>query len=238
LEALESILSQGLSSLDLLPPDTLLSAFRRYYDFLAERNAVIDLTAIEGEKDVAELHFLDSLLVADLSAFEAKRVIDVGSGAGFPGLPLRLAVPSMKLTLLDAQEKRARFLTELCALLDLRDVNILHARAEESAKNPEQRGRFDVAVARAVAGLSVLSELCLPFVTPGGMFIAMKAVNSDDEIVSARSAIETLGGEVDSIRDYNIPGTDILHRAVVIRKTGVTPPTYPRRFAKIRKSPL
>ena len=235
---LESALTQGLALLGLPADGGFLSPFRRYYDFLSNRNAVMDLTAILGEADVARLHFLDSLFMIELSALKSKRVIDVGSGAGFPGLPLKLAVRSMRLTLLDAQEKRVKFLTELCGLLGLDDVSTIHARAEEASKLETFREYFDVALSRAVAEFNVLSELCLPFVALGGIFVAMKAVNSDDEIASARSAIETLGGEIERIRDYNIPGTDIWHRTVIVRKTDATPPIYPRRYAKIRKSPL
>ena len=235
---LEEALVQGCAHLNLPLSDSVLSDFRRYYDFLTERNRIMDLTAIAGEKDTAELHFLDSLSIAGLFDLNSKRVIDIGSGAGFPGLPLQLAVPSMKLTLLDSQEKRVQFLTELCGLLDLHGVDIIHMRAEDAAKNRALREQFDAALSRAVAELNVLCELCLPFVAPGGAFIAMKSVKSDGEITEAATAIKLLGGALESTRDYNIPGTDIWHRFVFIRKVNPTPDIYPRRFAKIQKSPL
>ncbi|NLA88172.1 MAG: 16S rRNA (guanine(527)-N(7))-methyltransferase RsmG, partial [Clostridiales bacterium] len=172
-----------------------------YYDFLEEKNKVMNLTAISGEKDVAELHFLDSLSLLTLGSFEGKSVIDIGSGAGFPGIPMKLAVPTLSLIMLDAQLKRIGFLKELCDTLRLTDVSPIRARAEEAA-HTDLRESFDFAVSRAVARLNVLAELCLPFVKEGGAFIAMKGTESDEEIIEAGTAIKTLGAEVDKINDY------------------------------------
>ena len=235
---MNNILTQGAEKLNILLTEPQLAAFRTYYEMLEARNSVMNLTSISGEKEVAELHFLDSLALFGAYNFKEKKLIDIGSGAGFPGLPLKIAEPSISLTLLDAQQKRVAFMGELCEQIGLADVVCLHARAEEAVASPEVREVFDAAVSRAVARLNVLCELCMPFVTVGGVFIAMKGTDSHDEISEAAQAIEILGGTLEKSWDYEIPGTDIIHRAVIIRKTADTAARYPRRFAKISKEPL
>jgi len=232
-----AIISQGAKELDIeLPPETG-AAFRAYSDFLEKRGQHVNLTAISGSEDVARLHFLDSIALLNTAMFEDACVIDIGSGAGFPGVPLKLAEPSIKLTLLDSAGKRISFLSELCDELGISAVCV-NARAEEAAHKPDMREQFDVAVSRAVARLNALCELCLPYVRVGGLFIAMKGIGSDDEVVEAQNAIATLGAEFQEHFDYKIPGTDITHRAVLVRKIASTPDKYPRRFARIQKSPL
>ena len=234
----ESLLTSGIKALGLPPDAAVVALMQKYYAFLTERNDVINLTAVTGEEDAARLHFLDSLALLNVCNFEGKSVIDIGSGAGFPGLPLKLMCPSITLTLLDAQKKRVGFLSELCNELG-QVVSCVHARAEEAcAVGASLRESFDYALSRAVAELRTLCELCLPPIVLGGAFVAMKSVNSDEEIEAAKSAINVLGGEIEAVTDYEIPGTDILHRAVVIRKVSATPDKYPRRFAKIQKTPL
>jgi 16S rRNA (guanine527-N7)-methyltransferase len=171
------------------------------------------------------------------NVFAGARVIDVGSGAGFPGVPLKIAEPSIRLTLLDATRKRVEFLKQLCGLLGIK-ADCIHARAEEYARDPEAREGFDIALSRAVARLNVLCELCLPLVRVGGLFIASKGSDSDGEIEEARGALATLGAELLSVPEYAIPGVDGIRRAVVIRKTSATPDAYPRRFARIKSKPL
>ena len=185
---------------------------------------------------MATLHFLDSAALLTLESFSGKSVVDVGTGAGFPGLPLRVLEPSIRLTLLDSLNKRIQFLETVCRELDLPDVACVHARAEEFAA--EHRETFDLAVSRAVAALPVLCELCLPLVKPGGKFLAMKSVESDPELQEARSAIAQLGGAVEDVTDYTIPGTEVTHRVVRIRKERPTPTGFPRAFARIKKAPL
>ena len=219
-------------------PETAAPAFRRYFEFLEEKNKVMNLTAISGEEEVYTLHFLDCLALFKYHDFKNQSVIDIGSGAGFPGLPVKIAEPSVKLTMLDAQQKRINFLSETCDNIGLDGVNCIHARAEEAAFEKTMRGSFDCAVSRAVARLNVLCELCMPFVKTGGYFFAMKSVDSGEEIDEAKKAITTLGGELEAINDYTIPGTDVTHRVVVIRKVKETPSGYPRRFSKISKSPI
>jgi 16S rRNA (guanine527-N7)-methyltransferase len=195
----------------------------------------MNLTAITDPQEVARLHFLDCMALLNVADFQNKSVIDVGCGAGFPGVPLKIAEPSIDLTLLDSLKKRVDWLSEVLPQLGL-EAECVSARAEEYAL--QHRERYDLAVSRAVARLSMLSELCLPLVSVGGAFVAMKSVDSDEEISQAARGIGLLGGKVEKILDYPVPGTDAVHRAVVIRKVKKTPAQYPRRFAKIKQSPL
>ena len=231
---MEQILREGLAALSL-PTDAAvpLMAFSAR---LLETNKVMNLTAITEPEDVARLHLLDCAALLNITDFRGKRVVDVGTGAGFPGMPLRILEPDFDLTLLDSLGKRIAFLQRVCDEMGLQRVTCVHARAEEfAAKHREQ---YDIATSRAVAALPVLCELTLPLVKVGGRFLAMKAVDSDDEIRAAKSAVAQLGGKVEDIRDYTIPGTDITHRVVVIGKVKPTPDAFPRAFAKIKKAPL
>lgn len=231
---MEQLLRDGLTSLGL-PTDGIPSLLR-YGELLLEKNKVMNLTAITQPEDVATLHFLDSAALLTLADFRGKTVADIGTGAGFPGMPLRILEPSIHLTLLDSLNKRIDFLKEVCADLGLSDVDCVHARAEEFAAG--HRGGFDIVTSRAVANLRMLSELCLPLVKKGGWFLSMKSVDSDAELEEAAGAIKLLGGTVEKSVDYAIPGTDVRHRLIIIKKTGETPKKYPRAFAKIKKNPL
>ena len=232
---MDELLRAGFAALGLPLDAAALARFQTYYTLLDERSKVMNLTAIHGETDVAQLHFLDSAALLTVEPLAGKSVIDVGTGAGFPGLPLKIAQPDISLTLLDSLDKRVRFLGDVCAATGLTDVTCLHTRAEET---PELRGQFDAAVSRAVARLYLLCELCLPFVRTGGVFLAMKSVESDPELQEARSAIAQLGGAVEDVTDYTIPGTEVTHRVVRIRKERPTPAGFPRAFARIKKAPL
>ena len=234
---LAQIVERGALELGVEMPPATGALFETYYAFLEQKRKNVNLTAIVGAEDTARLHFLDSLALLRVADFNNAHIVDIGSGAGFPGVPLKLAVPSISLTLLDATNKRVAFLTELCTELGI-DAACIHARAEESARSTEMRGRFDIAASRAVARLNVLCELCLPFLRKGGVFLAMKGTDSDEELKEAYSAIHILGAEPEDISDYAIPGTEIIHRVITIRKTSTTPEAYPRRFSKIQKSPL
>ncbi len=231
---METILREGLTALGL--EQSSIPSLLRYGALLEEKNKVMNLTAIKEADEVARLHFLDSAALLNLLDFRNKTVVDVGTGAGFPGLPIRLLEPSAHVTLLDSLGKRITFLQNVCTDLGLSDVECVHARAEEFAE--KRRESFDTAVSRAVASLSVLSELCLPLVKTGGTFLAMKSVDSGDELSAAEHAISVLGGRLAGVRDYSIPGTDIVHRAVLVEKIKPTPKGYPRSFAKIKKDPL
>ena len=230
MEQMEPILRQGLETLGL--PTDAIPQLQQYAKLLLETNKVMNLTAITDPADVATLHFLDCAALLTLADFHGKTVVDVGTGAGFPGMPLRLVEPTIRLTLLDSLGKRIHFLQTVCDELGLTDVACIHGRAEEFAA--EHRGSYDLAVSRAVASLPVLAELSLPLVKVGGSFLAMKSVDSDQELAAAG----TLGGETAQVRDYAIPGTDVRHRLVLVKKIRETPKKYPRLFAKIKKNPL
>ena len=231
---METILTNGLTGLGLkteAAPQLLDFAAR-----LLEKNKVMNLTAITEPRDVATLHLLDCAALLGLHPLRDKSVVDVGTGAGFPGMVLRILEPDFDLTLLDSLGKRIIWLDETCREMGLDRVECVHARAEEFAA--QRREQFDVATSRAVADLPLLCELALPLVKVGGQFIAMKSVDSDEEIDRARGAIGQLGGKITAVEDYAIPGTDVKHRLVVIGKVRPTPPQFPRAWAKIKKSPL
>lgn len=233
---LEEILASGFEALQLTPDPRAIARYRIYYDYLDEQNRVMNLTAISGEEDSARLHFLDCAALLKEADFAGRRVIDVGTGAGFPGLALKVACPSIQLTLLDSLDKRVRFLQTLCEKLGFADVQCLHARAEEAPA--ELRQSCDIAVSRAVARLNLLCELCLPFVKVGGLFLAMKGPGAEEELDEAKRAIAALGGEAEGIRIYDVPGTELEHNVIVIRKVRDTPNRYPRRWAQMKKQPL
>jgi len=231
---MEQLLQEGLVKLGL--PTDGIPALVRYAELLVEKNKVMNLTAITEPADIATLHFLDSAALLTLADFKDKKVADIGTGAGFPGMPLRIVEPTMHLTLLDSLNKRIDFLKEVCDDLGLSDVECIHARAEEFAA--EHRETYDIVTSRAVANLQMLCELCLPLVKVGGYFLSMKSVDSGEEQKLAYTAIKTLGGEVEKAVDYIIPGTEVAHRLIFIKKIKETPKKYPRAFAKIKKNPL
>lgn len=233
---LEEILQSGFEALELTPDSAAIGRYRKYYERLDEVNRVMNLTAISGEEDTARLHFLDCAAILAHVDMRGARVIDVGTGAGFPGLALKIAQPDISLTLLDSLDKRIGFLRDTVETLELDDVECVHARAEEAAQ--ERRESYDFATARAVARLEVLCELCLPFVRVGGCFVAMKGPDVAEELNSAARAISILGGRVEKPISYTIPGTDITHTLVVIKKERPSPAKYPRRWAQIKKQTL
>ena len=210
-----------------------IDTFCAFGQALIEKNRVMNLTAITEPQAVAELHFLDCIALLDAADFRNKRVIDVGCGAGFPGVPLKIAEPSIDLTLLDSLGKRMTWLRETLPAIGV-EANVVTARAEEYVK--DCREQYDIATSRAVARLNILAELCLPYVKAGGYFLAMKGAMADEEMDEARRGIAQLGGRI--VRVYEYPVADAVHRAVVIEKVRPTPPQYPRAFAKIKKNPL
>lgn len=208
-----------------------IDRFCAFGEALLEKNKVMNLTAITEPDAVAKMHFADCLALLNVVDCRGKSVIDVGCGAGFPGVPVKLGEPSVRLTLLDSLQKRVNWLRETLDTLGV-EAACVAARAEEYAA----REQFDIAVSRAVARLNVLAELCLPFVKAGGSFLAMKGAAAEEELKEAKRALSVLGGEAERIEAYEIDGA--LHRVIVVRKVRATPPAYPRRFAKIKQQPL
>lgn len=231
---MDKTLTTGLSVLGL--PQTAAPQLLEFAGRLLEKNKVMNLTAITDPEAVATLHLLDCAALLEKFPLRGKRVVDVGTGAGFPGMVLRILEEDFDLTLLDSLGKRVAWLDETCREMGLARVECVHARAEEFAA--ERRECYDYATSRAVADLPLLCELALPLVKVGGQFLAMKSVDSDEEIARARGAIGQLGGKVVEVYDYTIPCTEVKHRVVVIEKVRPTPPQFPRAWAKIKKAPL
>lgn len=230
------LLKNGFSAMKLSVSDAQIAQLEDFTARMLETNKVMNLTRITDPKEIAEKHLLDCASLLQAADFSKKSVVDVGCGAGFPGMPLHILCPSCELTLLDSLGKRIRFLQGCIDAMNLSNIEAVHARAEEfAAKHREQ---YDFAVSRAVAQLNVLAELSLPLVKQGGAFIAMKSKDTDEELERAKKAIRLLGGEIEKTIDYTIPHTEIIHRLVVIRKKNHTPKQYPRPFRKISASPL
>ncbi len=215
-----------------------LAQFEKYAGLLIEWNKKMNLTTITEPEEIVTKHFVDSLY--GLKFLNGKKaLIDVGTGAGFPGIPLKIANPDFKLTLLDSLNKRLTFLKEVKENLSLSNVDLVHSRAEDGAKSGSLlRENFDGAVSRAMANLSALAEYCIPYLKPGGIFLAYKGGNVETELADAQNAIKILGGEVTGVYKYTIPKTDITHSLVVISKIKSTPDIYPRLQGKIQKKPL
>ncbi len=237
---MEQIISAGLEALGLTErvPGDVPARLARYGRLLLEKNRVMNLTAIRDPEGVARLHVLDCAALLNYCDLEGRTLIDVGTGAGFPGMVLKILVPSLEVTLLDSLNKRLDWLNEVSGALGLDGVRTLHARAEEQALVKGFRDSFDFAAARAVADLRLLCELCLPYVRPGGRFLAMKSTGSDQELEEAAHAIRLLGGQAAAAEDYAIPGTEVTHRLIVIEKLAPTLKGYPRRWSKMQKNPL
>ena len=212
--------------------------FYKYYLLLTEWNEKINLTAITEEDEVAVKHFLDSLKAAEGIIEDGVSVIDVGTGAGFPGLPVKIANPDIKLTLVDSLNKRINFLNEVISSLSLDNVKTIHSRAEELGQNKDHREKYGLCVSRAVANLTTLCELCLPFVKVGGSFVSLKGPKAEEEVRDAKRAIELLGGELVKIQSYDLSDTDLNHNIVIIKKISHTPTKYPRSAPKPAKEPL
>jgi 16S rRNA (guanine527-N7)-methyltransferase len=231
---MKPILQSGLSRLGVELPDETVDRLVSFGEAVLEKNHVMNLTAITDPDQAAELHLLDSLTLLKVLPLAGKSLLDVGTGAGFPGVPLKLAVPSLRLTLLDSLQKRMRWLEdEALPALEL-EARFLSGRAEEFAA--QYRERFDVVTSRAVARLNLLCELCLPYVHEGGYFLAMKGAQAGEELTEAAKAIRTLGGSFERTETFEIGGA--AHTVVVIRKTAHTPPQYPRAWSRIKQKPL
>jgi 16S rRNA (guanine527-N7)-methyltransferase len=237
---IDRVLHNGAQHFNLTLTDAQLAVFEQYSQELIAWNQRINLTSITDPDEIAIKHFLDSLslypLLAELPP--SLTLIDVGAGAGFPGLPLKLVLPQIRLTLLESTGKKTAFLQHLIQVLHLTGVSILTTRAEEAGRRPDQRERYDVATARAVAALPVLAEYTLPLVKRGGLVIVQKGQHPADEIKAAATALGILGGKVSQVLPITVPGLDAERHLVVIQKNKSTPPQYPRRPGLPAKKPI
>ncbi|MBQ6231285.1 MAG: 16S rRNA (guanine(527)-N(7))-methyltransferase RsmG [Eubacterium sp.] len=228
-----------------LSPETL-SSFDSYYHMLIEKNKVMNLTAITEKDEVILKHFVDSISISAavpeflklIGSGKAAKILDVGTGAGFPGIPLKIAFPEANITLLDSLNKRVLFLQEVIDSLGLKKITAIHDRAEDAARKPELRGRFDIVVSRAVAALPILTEYTLPFLKEGGFLICYKTPEAEKELDEAAHAISVLGGGEGKIYEYTLPGSDITRSFIVIKKIKATPKAYPRKAGTAKKNPL
>lgn len=234
---IEEIVKNGACELGLDVTDIQLKQLVCYAKLLVEWNEKINLTAITDDKGIAIKHFLDSA-TALCTGYLGDKVIDVGTGAGFPGLVLKILKPQIKITLLDSLNKRINFLNTVSQSLDLDDVLTVHMRAEDGGQTAELREKFDTAVSRAVANLKVLAEYTLPFVKVGGYFLALKGPVAEEELNDAKRAISILGGQVEKVYDAKIPFSDLNHKIIIIKKVRHTPIKYPRKAVQITKIPI
>jgi 16S rRNA (guanine527-N7)-methyltransferase len=241
-DRIESDFIKNAAELGIEMDDRMLSCFDSYYKNLIEWNSVMNLTAITEKKDVYEKHFLDSLTITKIVSRETLdkgcTLLDMGTGAGFPGLPIAIVFPNVHVILMDSLNKRIRFLEDTAQKLDLTNVTAIHARAEELARNKKYREKEDICCSRAVANLSTLSEYCLPFVKKGGYFISYKTENVQSEIDQGQKAIKILGGELKQTEFFALPGTDYQRSLVKIEKVGTTPVKYPRKAGTPSKEPI
>ena len=224
------VLNQAAGQYGLQLTDEQMIAFTKYFETLVEWNQKVNLTAITAPQDVAIKHMIDSLSCYDDAIFKVgASIIDVGTGAGFPGLPLKIYRPDLKLTLFDSLNKRILFLQAIADILGITDIEFIHSRAEDGGRSKQFRERYDIAVSRAVARLDVLCEWCLPFVTVGGFFIALKGSQYSLEVDEAQGAIQLLGGEITKIQKIKLPGLDDVRAVIYIKKIKKTPLVFPRR---------
>ncbi|MDD7728834.1 MAG: 16S rRNA (guanine(527)-N(7))-methyltransferase RsmG [Clostridia bacterium] len=238
-----SLFEKGLDQLKIQLTQEQKEQFIKYYEYLIEKNKVMNLTAITDYEEVLLKHFLDSLSLVKVQDFipeklSGKTVIDIGTGAGFPGIPLKIAFPELGIVLLDSLNKRINFLDEVIEMLQLRKIEAVHGRAEDYARQKEFRENFDFCVSRAVANLSTLSEYCLPFVKQGGYFISYKSGKIEEELSNAENAVKVLGGNVKEVVKFSLMDTDMDRSFVVVEKKKTTPKRYPRKAGLPSKEPI
>lgn len=236
---MNQLLEIKLKELNIQINEIQKKQFDTFYSMLVEWNKVMNLTGITEYEAVIEKHFVDSLSIVNIfDLSEINTVIDVGTGAGFPGIPLKIAFPHLKITLLDSLNKRINFLDSVIDELKLDGIYTIHGRAEDFAKKDDYRERYDLCVSRAVANLSTLSEYCLPYIRVGGMFISYKSGDVDDEVLESKKAISILGGKLDNVVKFQLPGTDINRSFIKIEKIKNTGKKYPRKAGLPSKEPL
>ena len=232
-------LKDSLDKLKIQYNDEQIEQFKSYYELLTEWNKKINLTAITGYEDVVRKHFIDSILICSLLDLNKDiRIIDVGTGAGFPGIPIKILNPDCRIVLLDSLNKRVRFLETVVDELGLDNVECIHGRAEDVSRENKYRASFDLSVSRAVANLSTLCEYCIPFLKKGGMFVSYKSDKANDEINGSENAVRTLGSEITSVKEIALPETDIVRKFVMITNKKQVSNIYPRKAGIPAKDPL
>ncbi len=233
-----SVLKKGLEKWNIKLSEAQYDQFIDYYELLIEKNKVMNLTAITKWDEVVTKHFLDSLSIVNLINISKERIIDIGTGAGFPGIPLKIIYPDAEIVLLDSLKKRLLFLDDVVGKLNLKRISTIHGRAEDFGRDKEYRETFDLCVSRAVARLSSLSEYCLPFVKKGGYFIPYKSGKIQDELEESKRAFKILGAEFEKNHAFMLPDTDMERNLLFIKKKNPTPSAYPRTAGKPSKEPL
>lgn len=236
---MSQIFESKLNAIGITLDEKQKQQFDKFYELLVEWNKVMNLTGITEYEEVNEKHFVDSLsIVKAIDMSQVKSVIDIGTGAGFPGIPLKIAFPHLKVVLLDSLNKRINFLNTVIAELGLENIETIHGRAEDFAKQAEYREKFDLCVSRAVANLATLSEYCIPYVEKGGMFVPYKSGEIDEEVEQAKKAVHVLGGKLEDVIKFQLPGTEIRRSFVVIKKVQNTAKKYPRKAGLPSKEPI
>ena len=230
-------IKEYMNKINIEISDKQIEKFFDYMNLLLEWNEKINLTAITEPEDIILKHFVDCATILKFIKDEDK-IIDIGTGAGFPGIPLKILNEKLDITLMDSLNKRINFLNEIINKLDLKNIVAIHARAEELARNKGYREKFDIATSRAVANLSTLSEYMLPFVKKNGMVISMKGSNIEEEVKNAKKAIKILGGEIEKIDNFNLANTNNIRNIITIKKVVKTPKEFPRKAGKPSKEPI
>lgn len=229
---------RGLDNLGIELSNEQMQQFIDYYELLIEWNKVMNLTAITDFSEVIIKHFIDSLTIVKIIKLTNEKILDLGTGAGFPGIPIKIVFPETDITLLDSLNKRLLFLNEVISKLQLSKIITLHGRAEDYGKDAKYREKYDLCVSRAVAKLSSLSEYCLPYVIKDGYFISYKSGKIDEELEASQKAIKILGAKVDQVSEFILPDTDIERKLIILKKVAKTPSNYPRSAGKPSKEPL
>lgn len=234
-----NLLEKKMRGIHIELDDRQIQQFHRFYELLVEWNKVMNLTSITEYEEIVDKHFVDSLsIVENFNLDSVSKIIDVGTGAGFPGIPLKIAFPDIEMVLLDSLNKRIRFLNHVIEELGLKDIYTIHGRAEDYARQKEYREQFDLCISRAVANLATLSEYCIPYVKRGGMFISYKSGNIDEEILESEKAVQVLGGRIEDVIKFQLPETNIGRSFVKIVKVKNTSGKYPRKSGTPAKEPI
>ncbi|MEG1257090.1 16S rRNA (guanine(527)-N(7))-methyltransferase RsmG [Clostridium sp.] len=234
-----NILNEACSNEGLSFDESMYNNFIKYKELIKEWNQKINLTAITEDEEIIKKHFIDSIKVFEFPYVkEAKSIIDIGTGGGFPGIPMKIVKSNSSMVLLDSLNKRINFLNEVIDQLELNDIKTIHGRAEDFAQDEMYRQSFDLAVSRAVANLTVLLELCLPYVKVGGYFVALKGPSIEEEIKTSTVALRVLGGVIEEIIEVDIEGSDLKHNLLVVKKVKDTPKKYPRKAGMVTKNPI